>query len=242
MTCVVYWLFDDRCVCVWRHGYVGISTEADARLKRHRLRAGTRKSAVGVPAIFNHKILFTGTVDGCVALEEKLRPHKNIGWNRAIGGREPWLNYKHDDEMRAKLSTIASNRKRKPHSPETRAKMKAAALLRYTDPSQYAATVAHLKSLTFDRSGAANGHFGKPHSEEAKRKIRDGVEARGGVLGSRNPHFGKKHSEATKQIMRKQKLKSVCKNGHSKEPGKPCRECQRIWAREAYHRHKGGPP
>jgi hypothetical protein len=24
-SCVVYWLHDDRCICPWRHGYIGIS-------------------------------------------------------------------------------------------------------------------------------------------------------------------------------------------------------------------------
>jgi hypothetical protein len=118
MPCVVYWLFDDRCFCPWRHGYIGISIQFDARLKRHRDRAGTRKSAVGVPSIFDHKIIFTGTVDECVALEAAMRPRKNIGWNRAVGGREPWLNYKHDAGIRSKLSAAASNRKRKRYSSQ----------------------------------------------------------------------------------------------------------------------------
>lgn len=172
MSCVVYWLFDDCCVCPWRHGYIGISVQFDARLKRHRDRAGTRKSAVGVPPIFDHKILFSGTVDECVALEERMRPHKNIGWNRAVGGREPWLDYKHDDEMRAILSAIASARKREPHSPETRVKMSTAARRRYdADPSWHAETIARLK--TFDHAGENNGNFGKRHSEASKQMMRE---------------------------------------------------------------------
>lgn len=208
MPCVVYWLFDDRCVCPWRHGYIGVSVEFDARLKRHRDRAGTRKSAVGVPSIFDHKILFIGGVDECVALEERMRPQKAIGWNRAQGGRKPWLDYKHDAGTRAKISDAAkrSEHNKLPKSTETRAKQSAAMHRRYADPAWHAAVASHLK--TFDHSGSNNGNFGKPHSEAAKQK------------------------------MREQKVKSVCKQGHPKEPGEKCIECQRRWMREYYHRRK----
>ena len=173
--CVVYWLFDERCICPWRHGYIGISTEFDARLRRHRKRAGTRKSAVGVPAIFDHKILFVGTVDECVALEEQLRPRRGIGWNRAQGGRKPWLEYRHDAETRAKISAAAkaSGHSKGPRSPEFCAKISAMALRRYSDPEQRAATAARLKAMQYDRAGPNNGHFGKPHSEATKQKMRE---------------------------------------------------------------------
>lgn len=204
--CVVYWLYDERCICPWRHGYIGVSIQFDARLQRHRNRAGTRKSAVGIPLIFDHKIPFVGTLDECLALEEKLRPHVRIGWNRARGGRKPWLDYRHDAGTRARISAAAkaSGHSKGPRSPEFCAKMSAAALRRYADPAQHAATATRLKAMNFDRTGRNNGHFGKPHSELAKQTI----------------------SEL--------KQTTICKRGHQKPPGEPCRECQRIHNRRAY--------
>lgn len=202
--CIVYWLYDERCICPWRHGYIGVSIEFDARLQRHRLRAGTRKGAVGVPAIFNHKILFIGTLDECLALEEQFRPHRGIGWNRARGGQRPWLDYKHDAETRAKSSAAVKGRSKRPKSLETCAKISVAALRRYADPTQRAAAAAHLRALRCDRAGTNNGHFGKPHSNSTKQKI----------------------SEL--------KQKTICKRGHQKPRGKPCRECQRIHNHRAY--------
>jgi hypothetical protein len=198
--CVVYWLYDARCVCPWRHGYVGVSIQFDARLQRHRNRAGTRKSAVGVPAIFNHKILFIGAVDECLALEEQLRPQRGIGWNRARGGQKPWLDYRHDAQARARISAAAkeSGHSKGPRSPEFCIKMSVAALRRYADPAQRVATAARLKAKRFDRAGPNNGHFGKPHSE------------------------------STKQTISALKQKTICKRGHRKARGEPCRECQRI--------------
>lgn len=203
--CVVYWLYDERCICPWRHGYIGISVQFDARLQRHRIRAGSRKSAVGIPPIFDHKILFVGTLDECLALEEQLRPHRRIGWNRARGGRKPWLDYRHDTETRAKISAAAkaSGHSKGPRSPEFCATMSEAALRRFADPMQRAATAARLRAMNFDRAGPNNGHFGKPHSDLTRQKI----------------------SEL--------KQKTVCKRGHQKPRGEPCRECQRI------HNHRG---
>jgi hypothetical protein len=208
--CIVYWLHDERCICPWRHGYVGVSVQFDARLQRHRLRAGTRKSAVGIPAVFNHKILFAGTPDQCLALEEQLRPHRGIGWHRARGGQKPWLDYRHDAETRAKISAAAkaSGHSKGPRSPEFCAKMSAAALRRYTEPVQRAASSSRLRAMRFDRAGPSNGNFGKRHSESTKLKIRE------------------------------LKVKAICNRGHQKSLGKPCRECQRIYNRRAYLKRK----
>jgi hypothetical protein len=72
-TCVVYWLFDDSCICMQRHGYIGISTRYPIRLRSHR-RSGR------LPDNFKSTILFEGTVIECRALEFQLRPRFNIGW------------------------------------------------------------------------------------------------------------------------------------------------------------------
>lgn len=106
MTCVVYWLFDARCVCPWKHGYIGITVNFKNRLKNHRRKFGQA---------FNHQILFRGSNDDCLLLEVKMRPRPFIGWNWAEGG------------------TPIS---RAPKSAEHRWKMKEAALRRYADPAE----------------------------------------------------------------------------------------------------------
>lgn len=83
-SCVVYWLFDGRCVCPWHHGYIGISICFEHRLAAHR--RGLWKGARWRPREFNIQILFSGTRNECRSLEFKMRPHFDIGWNRNPGG------------------------------------------------------------------------------------------------------------------------------------------------------------
>jgi hypothetical protein len=78
MACVVYWLYDDQCICVWRHGYVGISKNFKARISGHL----TNQQLPD----FNWRILFTGSLAECRRLESTLRPRPFIGWNTAPGG------------------------------------------------------------------------------------------------------------------------------------------------------------
>ena len=78
-----------------------------------------------------------------------------------------------------------------PKSRKTRERMREAALRRYRDPVEREKTRAAVKKAfeTIDRSGANNGHYGKPLSEATKQKIRDRLIERGGYAGSRNPNF-----------------------------------------------------
>jgi hypothetical protein len=160
-SCLVYWLHDDRCVCPWRHGYIGISTNWFRRLKRHRTNLG----------VFQWKHLFTGSIEQCLKLERQLRPKPGIGWNEAPGG---WP------------GGGAAPKKR-----TTRELMRAAALRRYADPAERERTKLIVRAVfkNIDRTGASNGHFGKSTTEAAKQKMRDAIAARGGVSGKRNPNY-----------------------------------------------------
>ena len=73
----VYWLYDDNCICLERHGYVGIS-------KNYLHRVGQHRSARRFP--WNSQVIFRGTQAECKRLENKLRPKRYIGWNIAVGG------------------------------------------------------------------------------------------------------------------------------------------------------------
>jgi hypothetical protein len=109
MECVVYWLCDERCVCPWRHGYVGITINLLNRLKWHRSKRSTLKIRQ-----FEAIVLFRGTVDECLALEHEIRPDPFIGWNVCEGGVAP----------------------KYPKSAETIRKMREAALRRYQNPQE----------------------------------------------------------------------------------------------------------
>jgi hypothetical protein len=60
-SCVVYWLTDSRCVCPWRHGYIGISIDFRRRLHHQRYRQKRK---------FEATILFSGTWSECRALDK----------------------------------------------------------------------------------------------------------------------------------------------------------------------------
>src|SRR5215475_521741 len=86
---------------------------------------------------FEHKILFKGLIEDCLRLEEQMRPEPFIGWNQAQGG-------------------MGGNSA--PRSPETKQRMREAALLRFSDPNERAKLSAAGK--------------GKPkHSPESREKL-----------------------------------------------------------------------
>lgn len=200
--CVVYWLHDASCVCLWRHGYIGISTTLSARLRQHRNDKRKGKSVSAVPTTFDCQILFRGSTAKCVALENQLRPTQDIGWNSARGGRQPYLGYKHSDEIKQLLSQQRKARGGIPHSAETCAKLSAIAVARYANPAERAKAAARTKAAGRDQSGASNGNFGKHLSEEERERVRVAAMAAD---------------------------KRRCAYGHIKDhPKKPCRECGRL--------------
>jgi hypothetical protein len=154
-SCVVYWLHDDRCICPWRHGYIGISTRHSIRLNRHR-----RDNRW--PANFQTTILFIGTQLECRRLEYALRPHFEIGWNEnpgggkthgkkiaaALRGRPITWGDKIARTLTGHVRTPASRAKQAaslkgiPKSSEWRTKASAAAKTRYSKPGEKERTAA----------------------------------------------------------------------------------------------------
>ena len=163
-SCVVYWLYDERCVCPWRHGYIGISSNHQRRIAVHRRTRSFQK--------FSVQILFVGSPAECRMLEYKLRPQRHIGWNHGAGGGKGRLGFSDQklkgriitwadkiaatltghvrtDESRAKQSAKMKGR---PKTLEQRAKMRVAALKRYTDPAERERTSRVVKdALKIDR-------------------------------------------------------------------------------------------
>jgi hypothetical protein len=196
-SCLVYWLYDNHCVCPWRHGYVGISANWSRRLKRHRSNRGA----------FQWKHLFVGSIDDCLNLERRLRPQPGIGWNEAPGGEYGGGSA--------------------PKKQKTRELMRKSALLRYTDPAERERTALIVREALkeIDRSGPANSNYGKTTSEATKKKMRLKIQERGGVAGPNNPIFGKPRPDHVKNAIRLKLQKTECHRGHPKEPGKQCSIC-----------------
>lgn len=92
-TCVLYWLYDDRCICPWRHGYIGVTVRLTNRLSAHR-RSGHFPN-------FHCQILFTGSIIECAALEFKMRPNGMIGWNVGCGGNRKSIEQREKMRKRA---------------------------------------------------------------------------------------------------------------------------------------------
>jgi hypothetical protein len=108
MDYVVYWLYDDNCICYWRHGYIGITNDEKTRIRAHKNRFGE----------LSYRILFCGSKIECCEVEYQLRPHDNIGWNIAPGGNRP---AKRTAEWIAKLSKSKTGQH---HSSETKEKLR----------------------------------------------------------------------------------------------------------------------
>jgi len=146
----VYWLYDERCVCPWRHGYVGITLLPARRVRTHQKHKR-------FPSDFQWKTLFQGTKFDCMRVEHQLRPTFNIGWNRARGGSKgnpgtgaglfgkpksaehcasiarTLTGHVRTAVSRAKQSASA---KGKPKSAEWKAMMSTRATSRYADPAE----------------------------------------------------------------------------------------------------------
>ena len=80
----VYWVYEDKDCFVFPHnsGYVGVSEAPENRWRQLRF-------TKAVPKMAKLLILSEGLRDQCLARERLLRPHKNIGWNKACGGMAP---------------------------------------------------------------------------------------------------------------------------------------------------------
>jgi predicted GIY-YIG superfamily endonuclease len=187
----VYWLHDERCTDVFRHGYIGCSTHLPTRIAAHRRGPGSKGSRL-LPASFEVTVLFTGSETEALALEKKLRPYSGIGWNINPGGGRAAVGYKHSKAFKRLQARQASARfKDVPKSDEHREKIRAAALRRWADPAKRAkqskAVKKGLKGI--DRSGANNPRFGKHCSEATKQKIRNRIAERGGINGANNPNW-----------------------------------------------------
>jgi hypothetical protein len=176
--CILYWLFGDSCICMWRHGYIGITTNWTKRLQRHRRT---------MPHAFRYAILFRGTKEECKKLEHQLRSHRHIGWNVAPGGNMARLGAQHSDEAKKRMSIAATQRA--PPSEETRGRLRIASTGR-TNKGRIGQ-----KKSDEERAKIAANRSGIPWSEE--HCLKQSASMKGKQL-----HLGHRHSDETKQVIR----------------------------------------
>ena len=77
---VLYWLHLPDEVDVFTQGYVGVASDIARRLKQHK----HCFKNIWHKVVVNQLVVSTQSY--CFDLEKKLRPKRNIGWNKAIGG------------------------------------------------------------------------------------------------------------------------------------------------------------
>jgi hypothetical protein len=77
---VLYWLHFNNEADVFTQGYVGVASNIAKRLRSHKHRFKSIWEKVVVQQ------LVVSTQEYCFNLEQKLRPKRNIGWNKSTGG------------------------------------------------------------------------------------------------------------------------------------------------------------
>jgi hypothetical protein len=76
----LYWLRLPEHTDVFTQGYIGVSSDMTKRLRSHKHKF--KKLWAKIIA----QPLVISTKEYCFNLEQKLRPTRNIGWNKSIGG------------------------------------------------------------------------------------------------------------------------------------------------------------
>jgi hypothetical protein len=80
MASTVYWLHLPEHTDIFNDGYVGVTPNLKKRIKEHKFKFKD----------LWHKIIVKQIViadnNYCYEIEKKLRPQRNVGWNKAIGG------------------------------------------------------------------------------------------------------------------------------------------------------------
>lgn len=151
----VYWIRNTECTDIKIHGYVGVSQNPKRRLREH-LKNNSR-----IPKDVWIEIIFEGTREDCFLKEEELRPVKNVGWNRAVGGAQGFKKgFVHSEQTREKLKAAWT------------AERKQAASIQKAERNKLLKGQKRPKQSTA-MSGSNNPMFGQTHSAEAIKKIVD---------------------------------------------------------------------
>jgi hypothetical protein len=78
----LYWVYNQTCDTTLESGYVGITEDPERRLY-HLRSSGT------VPRDAVMRVLLHSSRAACLRMEKRLRPHRNVGRNKQVGGTAP---------------------------------------------------------------------------------------------------------------------------------------------------------
>ena len=117
----VYWIRLPEHTDNRTEGYIGVYKGQDVK---HRWNRHKRDAALGSEYAIHrairkyddlvYEILFSGSYEGCLQLEEYWRPNMHTGWNIHSGGRScsPMQGRKHTDESKVKMSKACTGKRR----------------------------------------------------------------------------------------------------------------------------------
>ena len=77
---VLYWLRLPERSDMFKEGYIGVTTRLNRRLAQHK------HNLKGIANNFIAEVLIIADKSYCYLMEEKLRPNRQIGWNKSQGG------------------------------------------------------------------------------------------------------------------------------------------------------------
>ena len=102
-TAILYWLRLPNHKNMFLQGYVGVTLDMTKRLRSHKHKFKNLWHAIIVEQ------LVVSTQNICFELEKKLRPERNIGWNKAQGGYRNNVMYKEQNPNFGKFGKDAPN-------------------------------------------------------------------------------------------------------------------------------------
>lgn len=77
---ILYWAKLPEHTDIFTQGYVGVTTNISKRTRGHRHKFKSVKESLIIQPVLIADTKY------CYEIEEKLRPTKNIGWNKSVGG------------------------------------------------------------------------------------------------------------------------------------------------------------
>jgi hypothetical protein len=126
----VYWIHLPEHKDISSEGYVGVTSYSlEFRFDRHLNNTMNERKVCyrleeSLRVYGRHGVIVQKTLEGsaeyCLAVEAKLRPSPNIGWNLCMGGRKTSLGLRRSEATKAKINAAKVGR---PRSFETRAKL-----------------------------------------------------------------------------------------------------------------------
>lgn len=175
----VYWVRAKSHTNIFEEGYVGVTNNFDARMKKHSsLKSGSHHlaSAINKYGWSNliKSVIVIGNEEYCYEVEKALRGGKEIGWNIVEGGGKPPLHTKETKQRSDKWRTSLFGEKPNPmHNADSIAKLSGVNHWTAKNPGRYA--------------GKSNPFFGRVHSDKTRKAISKAK--KGSCEGDKNPAY-----------------------------------------------------